>query len=97
MVLTVAAAGYLYPLFVPLPADGILRFMIGNLIAPLLLLFVASACVAWLVAGAQVIMGIIARRKRTQSWKHHIASAIWTYICYGIVIVLMRSGYILTA
>ena len=63
MILTVATVGYFYPLFLPLPSDGILRFLVGNVIAPLILLFVASACLAWLVAGAQVIMGIIGYRK----------------------------------
>ena len=97
MILTVATVGYFYPLFLPLPSDGILRFLVGNVIAPLILLFVASACLAWLVAGAQVIMGIIGYRKRTPSWKHHMSSAMWAYVCYAIVIVLMYNGYILTA
>ena len=41
--------------------------------------------------------GIIEFRKGNSLWKHHLASALWTFTCYAIVIALMSNGYLLTA
>ncbi|MCO6437309.1 MAG: hypothetical protein J5J06_09510 [Phycisphaerae bacterium] len=93
IVLTVASIGYFSPFFLPVVPGG----PSGILIANLLLLFLVSGFFAWLIAGGQVVMGIIEFRAGNSLWKHHLASALWTFACYAIVIALMSNGYILTA
>lgn len=93
MVLTVASVGYFSPFFLPVVQGG----LSGVLIANLLLLFLVSGLFAWLIAGVQVILGIIEFRRGNSLWKHHLASALWTFVCYAIVIALMSNGYLLTA
>jgi hypothetical protein len=87
------AIGYVSPFFVPVIPGG----PSGVLVANLLLLFLVSGLVAWLIAGGQVILRIIALRKGNSLWKHHLASALWAFTCYAIVIALMSNGYLLTA
>ena len=96
-ILTLSAAGYFSPFFVPLPAGGLPRLLVGNVIAYSILLFMASVCLAWIVAGAQAIMGIVDYRRGSPFWQHHVISASWTYACCGIVIALLSNGYYLTA
>ena len=93
IVLTVASIGYFSPFFLPVVSGG----PSGVLVANLLLLFLVSGLFAWLIAGGQVILGIIEFRKGNSLWKHHLASALWTFTCYAIVIALMSNGYLLTA
>ncbi len=93
LVLALATIGYFSPLFLPVTRGGVSGVLMGNFI----LLFVALACVAWLVAGVQVVMGVMGYRKRSPSWKHHVASAICTCVCYGIVAALFCNGYYLNA
>lgn len=93
IVLTVASVGYFSPFFLPVVPGG----ASGVLVANLLLLFLVSGLIAWLIAGGQVIMGIIEFRAGNSLWKHHLASALWTFACYAIVIALMSNGYLLTA
>ena len=93
LVLTIGAIGYFSPFFLPVRPGGVSGVLAGNV----MLLFVVSACTAWLVAGVQAVMGIVGCRKRRPSWKHHVVSAAWAYACYGIVIALMSNGYYLTA
>ncbi|MEQ1905448.1 MAG: hypothetical protein ABL888_14765 [Pirellulaceae bacterium] len=93
IVLTVASLGYFSPFFLPVVPGG----LTGVLVANLLLLFLVSGLFAWLIAGGQVILGIIEFRKGKLFWKHHLASALWTFTCYAIVITLMSNGYLLTA
>lgn len=91
--LTVASIGYFSPFFLPVVPGG----LSGVLVANLLFLFLVSGLFAWLLAGGQVILGIIECRKGNSFWKHHLASALWTFTCYAIVIALMSNGYLLTA
>jgi hypothetical protein len=93
IVLTVASIGYFSPFFLPVVPGG----LSGVLVSYLLLLFLVSGLLAWLIAGGQLILGIIAFRKGNSLWKHHLASALWTFTCYAIVIALMSNGYLLTA
>ena len=93
IVLTVASIGYFSPFFLPVVPGG----LSGVLVANFLLLFLLSGLFAWLIAGGQVILGIIEFRKGNSNWKHHLASALWTLTCYAIVIGLMSNGYLLTA
>ena len=93
IVLTVASIGYFSPFFLPVvPGE-----LSGVVIANLLLLFLVSGLSAWLIAGGQVVLGIIEFRKGNTLWKHHLISALWTFACYAIVIALMSKGYLLTA
>lgn len=93
IVLTVASLGYFAPFFLPVVSGG----PSGILIANLLLLFLVSGLFAWLIAGGQVIWAIIQFRQGKPLWKHHLASALWTFTCYVVVIALMSNGYLLTA
>lgn len=93
IVLTVASIGYFSPFILPVVPGG----LSGVLVANLLLLFLVSGLFAWLIAGGQVIMGLIEFRKGNSLWQHHVASALWTFTCYGTVIGLMSNGYLLTA
>ncbi len=93
IVLTVASIGYFSPFFLPVVRGG----PSGVLVANLLLLFLVSGLFAWIIAGGQVILGIIEFRKGNSLWKHHLASALWTFTCYAIVIALMNNGYLLLA
>jgi hypothetical protein len=93
IVLTVASIGYFSPFFLPVFPGG----LSGVLVANLLLLFLVSGLFAWLIAGGQVILGIIEYRKGIALWKHQLISALWTFTCYAIVIALMSNGYLLTA
>ena len=54
LVLAIATVGYFSPFFLPVTRGGVSGVLVGNFI----LLFVAWACVAWLVAGVQVVMGL---------------------------------------
>lgn len=93
IVLTVASIGYFSPFFLPVVPGG----LSGVVLANFLLLFLVSGLLAWLIAGVQVILGIIEFRKGNSLWKHHLVSALWTFTCYAIVIALMSNGYLLTA
>ena len=93
IVLTVASIGYFAPFFLPVTPGG----PSGVLIANLLLLFLFSGLLAWVIAGGQVILGILELRKGNALWKHHLLSAFWTFTCYAIVIALMNNGFLLTA
>lgn len=93
IVLTVASIGYFSPFFLPVVPGG----LSGVLVANFLLLFLVSGLFAWLIAGGQVILGIIGIRKGNSLYKHHIASALWTFACYATDIALMSNGYLLTA
>lgn len=93
IVLTMASIGYFSPFFLPVVPGG----LSGVLVANMLLLFLVSGLFAWLLASGQLILGIIDFRKGNSLWKHHLASALWTFTCYAIVIVLMSNGYLLTA
>jgi hypothetical protein len=93
IVLTVASIGYFSPFFLPVVPGG----LSGVVLANFLLLFLVSGLLAWLIAGVQVILGIIEFRKGNSLWKHHLVSALWTFTCYAIVIALMSNGFLLTA
>lgn len=93
LVLAIATIGYFSLFFLPVTGGGVSGVLAANII----LLFVALAGVAWLVAGVQVVMGVVRYRKRSLSWKHHVASAIFTCVCYAIVAALFCNGYYLTA
>ncbi len=93
IVLTVASIGYFSPFFLPVVPGGVS----GVIVANLLLLFILSGLFAWLIAGGQVILGIIEFRRGNSHWKHHLASALLTFTCYAIVIAMMSNGYLLTA
>lgn len=97
LILTVGAAGYFSPFLIGLPTNELLRFLVGNVIAALMLLFIASALMAWIVAGVQAIMAIVGYRKQNPFWKHHLNSVAWTVACYLVVISLLSNGYYLTA
>lgn len=93
IVLTVASIGYFSPFFLPVVPGGLSGIVLANL----LLLFLVSGLFGWLIAGVQLILGIIEFRKGNSLWKHHLVSALWTFTCYVIVIALMSNGYLLTA
>lgn len=93
IVLTVASIGYFAPFFLPVVPGG----LSGILIANLLLMFLVSGLFSWLIAGGQAVLGIIELRKGSSLGKHHLFSALWTFACYAIVLLLMFNGYLLTA
>jgi hypothetical protein len=91
IVLTLGIIAYFSPFFLPtVPGE-----VSGKIAAGFMLLFL-SIIWAWLVALIQVVLAILSYRKRFATWKHHIVSAVWVFLCYVVWMVLIGNGYLLT-
>ena len=90
--MTLGTIAYFSPFFLPTVAGEVS----GKLAAGFLLLFLSFVW-AWLVALVQVVLAILDYRKGLATWKHHAVSAGWVFLCYGVWMVLVMNGYILTA
>jgi hypothetical protein len=63
--------------------------------ALLILGWLASFLVAWLIALVQIGLSIHHFEHRDTRWKHHAVSAAWTLSCYAIWGVLASRGFVL--
>jgi hypothetical protein len=88
LVLSIGMAAYYSPVYLPIKKgepSGMIAVFFG--------LWLITAIWAWAVAFVQLLKAIDDFRHGGSTWKHDGASALWTYLCYGIFITLVWNGY----
>lgn len=70
------------------------------LLVPILLLLVVgmlALIVGWVIASVQLVVGLVRLLKDDPIWKHYLAAVVLTAVCYGVWILLLINGILLTA
>ena len=91
-ILTVGGLAYFTPFVVRIEGGSLGALML----VPFLFLALFSFLGSWCIALVQTVFAVQGFARGRPLWKHHAASAGWTFSCYGIWLLLISEGYMLT-